>query len=87
MATFTGVLVQAGWVGIYNGAADLTMSGGQSNGAPILQSWNSNFDSAFNLQLSDPIPSGLTFTSASTGQCRQDLSLQERAIHIPGREK
>lgn len=65
MATFTGVLVQAGWVGIYNGAADLTMSGGQSNGAPILQSWNSNFDSAFNLQLSDPIPSGLTFTSAS----------------------
>ncbi|HSY76503.1 MAG TPA: hypothetical protein VK890_06590, partial [Bacteroidia bacterium] len=36
MATFTGVLVQAGWVGLYNGNADLTMSGG-SNGSPVLQ--------------------------------------------------
>ncbi len=63
LATFTGLKVQAGYVGFLDGKVD--NGGGGDNGDHILQLWDSYFNSAFNVKFVDPLPSGITFTSAS----------------------
>jgi uncharacterized repeat protein (TIGR01451 family) len=60
----TGVKVQAGYAGYYNNPADPTIGGG-NNGQYKLTKWYSHFDSAFDLQITDPIPADLTFVSAT----------------------
>ncbi|MBY0426281.1 MAG: T9SS type A sorting domain-containing protein, partial [Cytophagales bacterium] len=44
-----------GYNGLFNGQIDGTLNGG-SNGKPILYNWQSNFDSAFDLLMYDPVP-------------------------------
>jgi len=60
--TFTGFTVKAGYAGVINGWAN---DGGDSYGTHRLRSFKTHLDSAFDLELSDPVPSGITFTSAS----------------------
>jgi uncharacterized repeat protein (TIGR01451 family) len=50
-----------GWVGIING----TPSNNDSYGTHIITNWNSRFDSAFDLTITDPIPAEITYGSAS----------------------
>lgn len=62
----TGVKVQAGYLGYYNNPADGTIGGG-TLGDFRLQNWYTHFDSAFNLQISDPLPANLTYVSNTGG--------------------
>lgn len=63
LLTQTGIPVRAGYAGVINGfptAAD-------TFGSHTLSNWYTNLDSAFNLQISDPVPGGLSFVSANNG--------------------
>jgi hypothetical protein len=66
---FTNVpILTAGWVGLING----TPVNSDSYGVHTVLAWNSSFDSGFNLQLTDAVPSGVAFSSASnanTSKC------------------
>lgn len=62
--TVTGVPVKAGYAGVINGWAD---NGGSPHGSHNLQAFHTELDSGFGLQVSDPIPSNLTFVSATNG--------------------
>ncbi len=64
--TYTGLREQAGYVGYYNGKTDGGMGGGD-NGSRTITNWESHFDSAFDLQVSDPIPAEVSFVSSPTG--------------------
>lgn len=54
-------ITSPGYVGVTNG----TPVPGDNNGVHRITNWNSNFDSSFDLQLTDPIPTGITFVSAT----------------------
>ncbi len=54
--SFTGVPVQAGYAGVMS----------TSGSAATLTNWYTQLDSDFNLQLTDPIPSQVTYTTATT---------------------
>jgi uncharacterized repeat protein (TIGR01451 family) len=60
--TFSGLpITTAGWAGIING----TPGGADAYATHIITNWNSHFDSAFNLQVTDPKPSPITYVSAT----------------------
>lgn len=61
-------ITTAGYFGLINGLP----TSGDAHGIHAITNWNSNFDSAFNVGMTDPIPSGITFASASNaskGNC------------------
>ncbi|MFQ3575305.1 MAG: T9SS type A sorting domain-containing protein [Cytophagales bacterium] len=66
IATYNGLKVQPGYVGFFNGS-DASMGGGDNSNQNRPTNWRSHFDSAFDLQISDPLPSNITFTSATNG--------------------
>jgi uncharacterized repeat protein (TIGR01451 family)/gliding motility-associated-like protein len=61
MVTQTGLPIKAGYAGFINGDA----SGADTWGTHSILSFNAHLDSGFNVQMTDPIPTDLTFTSAS----------------------
>jgi gliding motility-associated-like protein/uncharacterized repeat protein (TIGR01451 family) len=69
--TFTGFTAKGGYAGFINGWAN---DGGDSYGAHSVVSFSSHLDSGFNLKMTDPIPVGLTFVSAS------DLGLNNSGV-------
>ncbi len=60
--TFTGFPVRAGYAGFINGWAD---NGGDSYGTHRVVSYKTHLDSGFDIEISDPVPDGVTFVSAS----------------------
>ena len=63
ITTFSGITNQsAGFVGFAVGDKNRSSS---IYSKPKILNWNSHFDSAFDVQVSDPIPAGTTFVSAT----------------------
>ena len=60
--TVAGLPVKAGYAGVINGWAN---DGGDSYGTHNLNAFHTELDSGFDLQISDPIPTGVTFVSAT----------------------
>lgn len=63
-ATFAGLPIKAGYAGFMNGKPDGSDKHGSTHD---LSDTHLHFDSGFNLQISDPIPSDLSFVSADKG--------------------
>jgi uncharacterized repeat protein (TIGR01451 family) len=61
LTSMTGMTVQAGYAGVING----TPSAADIWGAHSVSGWWTNLDSGFNVQMYDPVPSDVTFVSAS----------------------
>lgn len=59
----TGMTVQAGYAGIINGDP----TGANSWGTHTITAFSTHLDSGFDVQMTDPFPSSLTFTSATGG--------------------
>ena len=62
--TFEGIDQKPGYVGVINGSP----SGGDNYGVHKLTSFYSAMDSAFNLQIVDPVPGELEFVSSDSGE-------------------
>lgn len=63
--TFSGLTnLNAGYVGFAQGDRNRSASVWSK---PVIRSWNAHFDSAFEVQISDPLPAGLDFVSATGG--------------------
>lgn len=58
--TVTGLPIRAGYAGVINGSPD----GSSTSGVHQLIAYKSSLDSAFDLQITDPIPTEITFISA-----------------------
>ncbi len=63
LLTQGSIPVRAGYAGVVNGFPNNT----DTWGSHTLSNWYTALDSAFNLQISDPIPTGLSFVSANNG--------------------
>ncbi len=63
LLTITGLTVGSGHAGLIDGDP----AGNDNYGVEVIHSWNTHFDSAFDVDFSDPIPTGMSFTSASNG--------------------
>jgi uncharacterized repeat protein (TIGR01451 family) len=63
LVTQGSIPVRAGFAGVINGYP----TGADTWGSHSLSNWYTNLDSAFNLQISDPVPTGLSFVSATNG--------------------
>ncbi len=60
--TVNGLTIKAGYAGVINGFAD---TGGDSYGTHNLLDFHTELDSGFELEISDPIPTEISFVSAS----------------------
>ncbi|HOS84490.1 MAG TPA: glycosyl hydrolase family 8, partial [Bacteroidales bacterium] len=66
LVTYSGLDIQAGYVGFYNGKSDSGLSGGGDNSNNYrIKKWDSRFDSAFDLEISDALPTVTSFVSAT----------------------
>ncbi|HON53774.1 MAG TPA: hypothetical protein PLS12_11240, partial [Bacteroidales bacterium] len=66
LVTYSGLKIQAGYVGFYNGKSDSGLSGGGENSNNYrIKKWDSRFDSAFDLEISDVLPTVTSFVSAT----------------------
>ena len=61
--SYTTAPLTAGYVGTING----TPAGGAAYGGDTFIAWNTAMDTAFNVLFSDPLPGGISFTSAYNG--------------------
>lgn len=59
--TVTGIPIQAGWAGIARGNTF-----GDASSTASLTSWKTHLDAAFNVTITDPVPTGITTPSAIT---------------------
>lgn len=78
--TFTGFPVRAGYAGFVNGWAD---DGGDSYGTHRVVAYKTHLDSGFDLKISDPLPEGVTFVSASDNGVISNAVLEYPAIAGP----
>jgi gliding motility-associated-like protein/uncharacterized repeat protein (TIGR01451 family) len=57
--SFTGITEQAGWAGFARGTTI-----GDESGTGTITSWRTHLDAAFDVEITDPVPSGITSPSA-----------------------